>query len=464
MKNIQELCLLVVEKLIQKNVLYENMTHNMKYDVFLSYSRDDKDIAEKVYNALKGLKVFMDNPDIRGGEDFPTVIAPAIKSSKIFLLLASKNYYNGRYALDELVFAKTHKPRGCIYCYLIDDANIPSNYDFLTSAINRRNISTTPIKPALVDEITELLNDINNNIIVSSYDQDYEKPIEAMLRIETDLKCRMLYHEKQITTVEPGEPIVIRLSKGKHELTFEGIESRADCCCVVYEVKDIVYEGRIKVREYEDYIKVSLLEKYNARKDFEREKYNGHEYVDLGLPSGLKWATCNVGASSPEQYGNYYAWGDISPKEEYNSDNCLSYNNKTLDLDDINGNDLYDVARKSWGSSWRMPTQDEYMELKDNCIWEWVEQDGMKGCRVIGPNGNSIFFPATGFCRGLSIEYEGVEGYYWSSTPNYDSWINDGVESTCSLYFNMYTNGLGYFKDRWFGQAVRPVSDKNFTM
>ena len=416
-----------------------------KYDVFISYSRKDKKIAKKVHNTLKdaNLRVFIDDKDIPA-TDFPAVLADAILSSKLFLLLASENYYYANFSPDELAFAKTHKPRGCIYCYLIDDAIIPKDYDLLTAAINRRNINLVPIGQELVDDVKKLLEYINTN------DQ---KDKGALIRICADLDCKVFHFNEMIATAKAGDITKIKLPKGKHKLTFEGVENKLDCYSHVQEITDI---------EYEYYIEVNLLEKYNARKEFEREKYNGHEYVDLGLPSGVKWATCNVGASSPEQYGNYYAWGDISPKEEYDSDNYLSYCNETMD--DIGGDKLYDVARESWGDSWRMPTCDECMELKDCCTWERIDQDGKKGCKVTGPNGNSIFLPATGFRRGLSVENKGEIGCYWSSTPDYGSWRECDTISTCSLFFDMYTKGVGYFKDRWFGQSVRPVSDKNFTM
>ena len=95
----------------------------------------------------------------------------------------------------------------------------------------------------------------------------------------------------------------------------------------------------------------------------------GHEYVDLGLPSGLKWATCNVGAEKPEDYGDYFAWGEIETKSEYTESNSLTHGKQ---MDDISGDVQYDVAAANWGDSWRMPTKDEMIELVSNCEWEWI--------------------------------------------------------------------------------------------
>ncbi|MBQ4621338.1 MAG: hypothetical protein IJB28_01640, partial [Bacteroidaceae bacterium] len=122
-----------------------------------------------------------------------------------------------------------------------------------------------------------------------------------------------------------------------------------------------------------------------------------HETVDLGLPSGLRWATCNVGASSPEEYGDYFAWGETTTKSSYTSSNSTTYNLSvpTLQSRGIIGSDgnltaAYDVATANWGGSWRMPTLDEMEELLNKCTWTWTTQNGVKGRKVTGPNGNSI--------------------------------------------------------------------------
>ena len=141
---------------------------------------------------------------------------------------------------------------------------------------------------------------------------------------------------------------------------------------------------------------------------------NGHQYVDLGLSSGLKWATCNVGADSPEDYGNYYAWGETETKAEYTEDNSVTYGQQ---LNDISGNAQYDAAAANWGGSWRMPTRDEITELMYNCSWTPETQNGVDGFKVTGNNGNYIFIPASGYRDGSSSYIYG-ECYYWSSTPH----------------------------------------------
>ena len=179
---------------------------------------------------------------------------------------------------------------------------------------------------------------------------------------------------------------------------------------------------------------------------------NGHDWVDLGLPSGLKWATCNVGASSPEGYGNYYAWGETSTKSSYTEGNSTTFGKY---MSDIGGNDTYDVARKLWGGTWRLPTDAEFKELvdEDNCTWEWTTQSGVNGCRVTSKiNGASIFLPATGGRSGTSLFNAGSEGSYWSSTP--DSYAYYAY--CCGFNSGNHGTGWGYRNE---GLSVRPVTE-----
>lgn len=186
----------------------------------------------------------------------------------------------------------------------------------------------------------------------------------------------------------------------------------------------------------------------------------GHYYVDLGLPSGLKWATCNVGATSPEDYGDYFAWGETSPKVVYDWDTYLHWND--LDGDgycdygeptinsDISGNVQYDAATANWGGNWRMPTKDEMQELVDHCEWEWTQVNGVNGSKVIGPNGSCIFLPAAGLRYGTTLTNDGNYGSCWSSTP-YNSYAS---------HLSFYDGDEGvYGSNRYYGQTVRPISE-----
>ena len=172
----------------------------------------------------------------------------------------------------------------------------------------------------------------------------------------------------------------------------------------------------------------------------------GYEWVDLGL--SVVWATCNVGANSPEEYGDYFAWGEISPKDSYTSNNCSTYGKS---MSDISGNPQYDAATANWGGAWRMPTKAELEELRSNCTWEWTTLNGVNGRRVTGPNGNSIFLPAAGERYGTSSYYVGSHGDYWSSTPQ-----EGNVGYACSSYVGSGDYD-GLWEERYTGQSVRPV-------
>lgn len=184
-----------------------------------------------------------------------------------------------------------------------------------------------------------------------------------------------------------------------------------------------------------------------------------HEAVDLGL--SVKWASCNVGASSPEEYGDYFAWGETTTKSSYTESNSVTYDLSISELEsrgiiDANGNltAAYDAATANWGSEWRMPTLDEIKELRNNCTWEWTTQNGVKGRKVTGPNGNSIFLPAAGYRRDTSLGHAGSYGYYWSATPCSD---NSYGAFNFGFYSGLY---VWHYDFRSKGFTVRPVTEK----
>ena len=189
-----------------------------------------------------------------------------------------------------------------------------------------------------------------------------------------------------------------------------------------------------------------------------------YEYVDLGL--SVKWATCNVGANSPEEYGDYFAWGELEPKETYNWSSAYKWCKGSLKtLTKYNTNSSYgsvdnktvlgatdDAAHANWGGSWRMPTDAEMTELREQCTWTWTTENGVNGYKVTSKtNGNSIFLPAAGYRWDGSLSYAGSSGSYWSSSLNTDSpyraWGVDFSSDSVSRYGS----------NRSCGQSVRPV-------
>ena len=210
-----------------------------------------------------------------------------------------------------------------------------------------------------------------------------------------------------------------------------------------------------------------LINSYlTGEKEFYNEKRsvieNGHEAVNLGL--SVRWATMNIGASAPEAYGDYFAWGETEPKNYYDwstykwcngsYDTMTKYctrsnygmvDNKTiLELED-------DAAHANWGGDWRMPTYEEQTELREKCTWEWTTQNGVNGYKVTASNGNFIFLPAAGTRNDNTLNNAGSNGCYWSSSLreaySCDAW---------GLYF-ISSKTLAGSNNRYLGRSVRPV-------
>ena len=190
---------------------------------------------------------------------------------------------------------------------------------------------------------------------------------------------------------------------------------------------------------------------------------NGHEYVDLGL--SVKWATCNIGSTTPEGYGDYYAWGETTTKSTYNwstykwcngSEDTLTKYCTSSDYGTVDNKTVLeladDAARANWGGAWRMPTDAEWTELRENCTWTWITKNGVNGYEVKSEaNGNSIFLPAAGYRGNGGLDDVGDCGGYWSGSLGTGS-----PDNAWDVYFySDYVGRNSYY--RCYGQSVRPV-------
>ena len=183
------------------------------------------------------------------------------------------------------------------------------------------------------------------------------------------------------------------------------------------------------------------------------------EFVDLGLPSGTLWATCNVGATAPEQAGLYFAFGETTGySAEQVTSEMRKFDPASYTASGISGNLTLeqDAAHVNLGGNWRMPTKDEWQELIDNCNVVWTKNYNRTGVagRVFTSkiNGNSVFFPAAGYCYYSSVDYVGSDGLYWSA-----SWKS----SSRAWYLDFYSGGQClYYDDRYNGYSVRGVCKK----
>ena len=201
--------------------------------------------------------------------------------------------------------------------------------------------------------------------------------------------------------------------------------------------------------------------------------YNGHDYVDLGLPSGTLWATCNVGATTPEGYGDYFAWGETTPKNTYYSDNYKhadilydnifltkycndsghGYNGFTDNLTVLEPGD--DAASANWGDGWCMPSVDQWRELMDGTLAVWTTQNGVEGRLFTALNGNTLFLPAAGVRENFNLYNAGNAGRYWSSSlaTDYSTWF--------ARIFSFHSDNYNIGKvNRVHGMSVRAVHSK----
>jgi hypothetical protein len=200
------------------------------------------------------------------------------------------------------------------------------------------------------------------------------------------------------------------------------------------------------------------------------EENDTHEYVDLGLPSGTLWATCNVGAEKPELYGCLFAWGETQQKTNYSWSTykyykeTLGFTKYCIDSDDgtVDNKTVLepsdDAATANWGSNWQMPSEKQFKELinRSYTTTTWTTLNGVRGRKITSKsNGNSIFLPAAGYRIGTSLSSAGSYGYYWSRS----------LDTSCSYYAYLlyfYSSYIStYYDNRYYGQSVRPVRVQN---
>ena len=231
-----------------------------------------------------------------------------------------------------------------------------------------------------------------------------------------------------------------------------------------YDRGDVNQDGSVSIAD------VTSLIDYLLSNEWPGSSVPAYEYVDLGLPSGTLWATCNVGANAPEEYGDYFAWGETVPNKEnysWTTTAWVYYEGSSLRFSKYNTSEQYgeidnktelvpedDAAYVNWGSEWRMPSADQVNELLTQCTWEWVDVNGVNYRKITGPNGNSIFLPAAGQRSGANTSSVGTNGNYWTRDLYATTTVNP--MNAFKLYFSktmkQRTSG-----SRNYGCSVRPV-------
>ena len=457
------------------------MTQEKKYDVFISYRREGgKNIARllKTELGLRGYHAFLDFDELKDGR-FDKRIMNAIDAAPVFMFILSDH------ALDRCVDENDWVRKEIEYALATERHIIPINPD--KSFSDFPDYVPKNLKDGLgLHQFSQLLLDDLFNQTMDKLVTERLEPIlgkrnryqmsttGATIHMNTDANCEVYRYGKHECNVVTGEDKIVYLKKGKHKFEFVSIDNEKAKYSLVFTVEDIDMEDLIEItllptiQKYEQDEREAAERLRKEQEERERiaqelKKKNGHEYVDLGL--SVKWATCNVGASKPEEYGDYFAWGETTPKSTYDFstykycngsfDSQTKYNTEssygtvdnktTLELSD-------DAARANWGGSWRMPTRAELDELREKCTWTWTTQNGVSGYKVTSKiNGKSIFLPAAGCRNDSSLNSAGSYGLYWSSS------LDTGYPYYAyELYFN--SDYVDWDNDyRYYGQSVRPV-------
>ena len=374
---------------------------------------------------------------------FNNIAKSMLSSAKNVLLKTNPGYYiGGENKYFRFVFTAEGGLRDTVYAQM--EGYPAVGYTLTISKIaNGYAYFNAPVKGELDEEVGKVLIPLNNLKFVKDGEE-----LQCQYTIEVSFDGELYYEdvEEASTYEEIGKRIAVVLvldcstSMGN---AFEPMKAAA--------VNFVKTMEKMEVDDSEPNIPDP------------NPNTGNHEYVDLGL--SVKWATCNVGANAPEEYGDYFAWGETQPKTTYDwstykwcngsYDTQTKYctdsyygtvDNKTqLELSD-------DAARANWGGSWRMPTTEEQQELINNCTWTWTTQNGVNGYKVTSKkNGNSIFLPAAGYRDDSSLNYAGSTGYDWSSSLS-----SDYPGDAYGLGFNSDLVGWGYYY-RYYGHSVRPV-------
>ena len=311
------------------------------------------------------------------------------------------------------------------------------------------------------DDVGELISDglrgLTPHYVGDDYDDSDKEPGSAEMALQhkkdslAQVEREQRAREERLQRQQDSLDAVLLAAKQAEErrIAEERVRREAAEKARQQRIQDSLDAVRLVARQAEERRLAEEKARQEAAARATTGTLNGHEWVNMGLPSGTKWATCNIGASSPSDYGNYYAWGETTTKSSYTESNSRTYEK---DISDFSGNAYYDAATANWGSGWRMPTDKDFQELKDECKWIKTVVNGKRGYRVTGLNGKSIFLPMAGNANNKAGEI----GYYYSSTP----WFNY-TQYAYQLYFDGRSEGdvLLAPSKRGFGNTIRPVTD-----
>ena len=410
--------------------------------VFVSYSRADKDkVLPLVKNLEKslGIKFWIDLDGIESAAQFEEVIIRAIDQAEVVLFMLSDNSQHSQWTKDEVSYAKNIGKR--VVPIILYGGGLEGWFLFKFGRINYIDASEE-------NQLQRLVKDLRMWLHIG---EKQALPDLSVLYAPNGADVYVDGIKKGTTPCE-----ITGLSSGSHsvEISLSGYETVyrqvSITANVVREISGSLTKQFIASDDILTNSTDSSATSSSSSLSSSMGASNGHDYVDLGL--SVKWATCNLGASSPLDYGDYYAWGETSVKSIYTTQNSRTYGNSYYNCD-MGGNESTDAARACWGSTWRLPTKAEAQELVDKCAWIWTKQGDKAGYQITSQNGNSIFLPATGFRYESLLDSAGEWGNYWTSSPN-----GSFASRAFSLYFSAAGRDVGW-SNRCYGRSIRPVCE-----
>ena len=435
-------------RIVNNNFAYDTARYDLSSRVGLNsyaigFGAKEADFREKMKKIVMGSGSYYaaaSSNDLQ--PTFNEIAKSMLASAKNVLLKTNPGYYVGFYKYFRLSFVAEDGSTDYIYAQM--DGTPTTGYTLSISKIdNGYAYFDAPAKGMLDDETGKVHIPLNNlKFVKGGKDLQYKFTIEVSFDGDS-------YYE-DVEEASTAEEISKRIA----------VVLVLDCSTSMGDAFAPMKAAAV------DFIKtMEKMEVDDSEPNIPDPNPNtgNHEYVDLGL--SVKWATCNIGASKPEEYGDYFAWGETEPKSIYDwstykwcrgtsdtqSKYCTNSSYGTVDNKTIL-EAADDAARANWGGSWRMPTNAEQDELRNNCIWTWTTQNGVNGYKVTSKsNGKSIFLPAAGDRVGSSLDAAGDYACYWSSSLNSDT-------PDYAYYLRFYSSLVdwrSYYRS--YGRSVRPV-------
>ena len=291
---------------------------------------------------------------------------------------------------------------------------------------------------------------LNNEMAIAYLELDGVATLQGEAILGTEYSFQYNGNDFEfVVTEDPNAKITVTNGEAKSFVVLfpnDKTGAKLECTKGYYEFK----KGILAEKFY--YRFISDMEKAPLRWEQAEIEEQDHEWVDLDLPSGNLWAIYNVGATKPEEYGDYYAWGEIETKAEYTFDNSSWYNKY---LADFQGNPAYDVAAAKWGGDWMMPNQNDFTEMVNECSLSHVTQNGVSGLLFTSEkNGESIFFPNAGYYTD-GVHNAGTDACYYTTTPAGNDLQN------AIMFWNTVAHLSVDGDFRIYGAPIRPIKPKN---